>query len=146
MRLAWKAQSRTNTTDASKEIPREDKYQIYFTCKPCLHRSGHQISKHGYHRGSVLITCPNCSVRHVITDHMKIFLDAGGDLESILRDKGEKIRRGSVAENGDIEMWDDHSTMRRPRLPELTDTESNNHVNMRKPQVPPRMPEGNESN
>ena len=47
-------------------------YEITFTCKPCKHRSTHTISKHGYHKGSVLITCPECSNRHVISDHLKV--------------------------------------------------------------------------
>ena len=47
-------------------------YEITFTCKPCMRRSTHTISKQGYHRGSVLITCPECSNRHVISDHLKV--------------------------------------------------------------------------
>jgi superfamily II helicase len=46
--------------------------EITFTCKPCYRRSTHRISKHGYFKGSVLITCPNCKARHVITDHLKV--------------------------------------------------------------------------
>ena len=47
-------------------------YEITFTCKPCKHRSTHTISKHGYHKGSILIACPECSNRHVISDHLKV--------------------------------------------------------------------------
>ena len=56
------------------QIPPEQppSYEITFTCKPCKHRSTHTISKHGYHKGSVLITCPECSNRHVISDHLKV--------------------------------------------------------------------------
>lgn len=45
-------------------------YQLTFTCKPCSTRSSHKISKQGYHKGSVLITCPECRNRHVISDHL----------------------------------------------------------------------------
>lgn len=47
-------------------------YNLTFTCKPCNHRSTHDISKQGYHNGTVLITCPNCKNRHVISDHLKV--------------------------------------------------------------------------
>lgn len=47
-------------------------YELTFTCKPCQHRSTHNISKQGYHKGSVLITCPGCSNRHIMSDHLKV--------------------------------------------------------------------------
>lgn len=50
----------------------EPGYHLSFTCKPCEFRSAHSISKQGYHNGTVLITCPNCKNRHVISDHLKV--------------------------------------------------------------------------
>lgn len=50
----------------------EPAYELTFTCKPCRHRSAHRISKQGYHKGSVLITCPDCKNRHVISDHLQV--------------------------------------------------------------------------
>lgn len=47
-------------------------YHLTFTCKPCGFRSTHSISKQGYHNGTVLITCPDCKNRHVISDHLKV--------------------------------------------------------------------------
>lgn len=47
-------------------------YDITFTCTPCSTRSTHRISKHGYHKGSILITCPSCKNRHVISDHLNV--------------------------------------------------------------------------
>lgn len=47
-------------------------YELTVTCRPCTHRSSHTITKQGYHHGSVMITCPGCQNRHVISDHLKV--------------------------------------------------------------------------
>ncbi|KAL4895405.1 DNL zinc finger-domain-containing protein [Aspergillus ambiguus] len=83
----------------------EPAYQITFTCKPCGHRSSHRMSKHGYHRGTVLIRCPSCENRHIISDHLKIFYNEKRTLEDILAEQGNKLTRGYT--NGDMEFWDD---------------------------------------
>ncbi|RVX66228.1 hypothetical protein B0A52_10155 [Exophiala mesophila] len=102
----------------------EPSYDLTFTCKPCLYRSTHRITKQGYHHGTVLITCPSCSNRHVISDHLRIFLDAQSSLEDILKRKlaeGEDLtkllkkgklgmRQNSMIGNEgeeDIEFWED---------------------------------------
>ncbi|KAL2217607.1 putative mitochondrial import protein Zim17 [Thermoascus aurantiacus ATCC 26904] len=83
----------------------EPAYQITFTCKPCGHRSSHIMSKHGYHKGTVLITCPSCRNRHVISDHLGIFMDQKSTLEDILQRKGQKLTKGHL--EGDMEIWED---------------------------------------
>ncbi|KAA8644390.1 hypothetical protein EYZ11_002798 [Aspergillus tanneri] len=88
-----------------KRRQEEPAYQITFTCKPCGHRSSHRMSKHGYHRGTVLIRCPSCLNRHVISDHLNIFFDEKKKLEDILAKQGDKVTRGYV--DGDMEFWDD---------------------------------------
>lgn len=83
-------------------------YQLSFTCVPCGHRSHHNVSKQGYHKGSTLITCPECRNRHVISDHLGIFGDRPGiTVEDLLREKGQLVKRGSLGEDGDIEFWPD---------------------------------------
>lgn len=95
-------------------------YEIYFTCKPCSHRSGpHRVTKQGFHKGTTLITCPSCKNRHVVSDHLRIFTDKGGDLVEILRRHGEKLKKGKLGiRNGElvgnegeeeIEFWEDGS-------------------------------------
>jgi mitochondrial protein import protein ZIM17 len=126
-----RAQHRHNSSlavpgSASTE-PIEDlrpSYQLTFTCKPCGHRSSHRVTKQGYHHGTVLIQCPSCKNRHVIADHLKVFLDQKSTLEDILRKhtqdgkpltnlikKGKLgIRQGSMVGNEgeeDIEFWED---------------------------------------
>jgi hypothetical protein len=49
-------------------------YEMTFTCKQCNTRSSHKVSKQGYHHGTVLITCPGCKNKHLISDHMKVRL------------------------------------------------------------------------
>lgn len=83
----------------------EPAYQITFTCKPCGERSSHRMSKHGYHKGTVLIRCPSCHNRHVISDHLNIFFDKKTTLEDILQKDGRQVTRGVL--DGDMEFWDD---------------------------------------
>lgn len=104
--------------------PQQPSYQLTFTCKPCSHRSSHQITKQGYHHGTVLITCPNCKNRHVISDHLRIFMDEKSTLEDILQrkaapgtDLSKLLKKGKlgirqealVGNEGeeDIEFWED---------------------------------------
>jgi protein import protein ZIM17 len=47
-------------------------YAMVFTCKQCSERSAHKVSKQGYHEGTVLITCPGCKSRHLVSDHLKV--------------------------------------------------------------------------
>lgn len=89
-----------------------------------MHRSSHRITKQGYHHGTVLIQCPSCKNRHVITDHLKVFLDQKSTLEDILAKKTSDgtpltnlikrgklgIRQGMMVGNEgeeDVEFWED---------------------------------------
>lgn len=73
------------------------------------------MSKHGYHHGSVLIACPSCKNRHVISDHLRIFGDTAMTVEDLLREKGELVKKGTLGEEGDLEFWDDGtSSVREP--------------------------------
>jgi len=99
-------------------------YKLTFTCKPCGHRSSHRVTKQGYHHGTVLISCPHCKNRHIISDHLKIFMDQKSTLEDILQrragpdgdltkllKKGKLgIRQGTLVGNEgeeDVEFWED---------------------------------------
>ena len=62
------------SSEALPEPIKRPSYQLTFTCKPCKERSTHEISKQGYHYGTVLITCPGCKNRHAISDHLKVVL------------------------------------------------------------------------
>ena len=99
-------------------------YQITFTCKPCGHRSSHRMTKQAYHHGTVLIKCPSCENRHVIADHLKVFLDQATTLEDILKKQtadgkplSSLIKKGKlgmrtdsmIGNEGeeDLEFWED---------------------------------------
>ncbi len=73
----------------------DESYLIAFTCKKCGNRASHYISKQSYHSGTVLIQCPGCKVRHLISDHLKIFSDSRITIEDILKSKGESIEKQS---------------------------------------------------
>jgi len=88
-------------------------YELTFTCTPCSTRSRHRISKHGYNHGSVLVTCPGCKNRHVISDHLAIFGDKSTTVEEIIRTRGELVRKGTLSEDGDFEFWEDGAVVSR---------------------------------
>ncbi|RYP46342.1 hypothetical protein DL768_007448 [Monosporascus sp. mg162] len=87
----------------------EPHYQLTFTCVPCSGRSSHTVSKQGYHHGSVLITCPSCRNRHVISDHLHIFGDRKITVEDLMRERGQLVKRGTLGEDGDVEFWEDET-------------------------------------
>ncbi|KAF3066607.1 hypothetical protein GL218_09049 [Daldinia childiae] len=93
----------------------EPHYELTFTCVPCGERSAHEISKQGYHHGSVLITCPSCRNRHVISDHLNIFGDRKITIEDLMKEKGQLVKRGTLGETGDVEFWEDGTVSNRRR-------------------------------
>ncbi|KAK5634128.1 hypothetical protein RRF57_009842 [Xylaria bambusicola] len=103
--------SSSDSTDAKKPRKQlEPHYRLTFTCVPCTTRSTHIVSKQGYHKGSVLITCPECRNRHIISDNLNIFGDRKITVEDLLREKGQLVKRGTLGEDGDIEFWADETT------------------------------------
>ncbi|RHZ43337.1 DNL-type zinc finger protein [Aspergillus thermomutatus] len=116
------AQDAANEEQNRLRREQEPAYQITFTCKPCGHRSSHRMSKHGYHRGTVLIRCPSCLNRHVIADHLNIFMDKKSTLEDILQREGKRLTRGYV--EGDMEFWEDGTVKKREESGEGSDEKS----------------------
>ncbi|KAJ6149912.1 hypothetical protein N7471_001111 [Penicillium samsonianum] len=96
----WEAQNQERRKD-------EEAYRITFTCKPCGHRSAHRMSKQGYHRGTVLIQCPSCDSRHVMSDHLGVFFEKKTTLEDLLKEKGQTLTHGHT--EGNLEFWEDGS-------------------------------------
>lgn len=64
----------TSTTAPNSRLERDQvpSYELTFTCNVCKTRSSHRLSKQGYHHGTVLISCPDCKNRHLISDHLKV--------------------------------------------------------------------------
>ncbi|WWC63300.1 uncharacterized protein I303_105900 [Kwoniella dejecticola CBS 10117] len=88
----------------------EPRLQMTFTCtaNDCGHRSTHEFSKRSYTNGIVLVQCPECKSRHLIADHIGWFKESLEDgklktVEDLLRAKGEKIKKGRINMDGDIE-------------------------------------------
>lgn len=109
-------------------------YEMTFTCKPCSTRSSHRVSKQGYHYGSVLISCPECKNRHVISDHLgvslqksfflgqhfdesvlQIFTDKAMTIEDLMRERGQLVKKGTLSEDGDVEFWEDGTSTTREK-------------------------------
>ena len=131
------SQTETAITDPTRpptEPPTADtpSYQLTFTCKPCKARSSHRVTKQGYHKGTVLITCPSCHARHLIADHLRVFVDKKSALEDILMQKAAPgtdlrkllkkgqlgVRQGEmVGREGEesVEFWEDGTESRHQR-------------------------------
>ncbi|KAI1338609.1 DNL zinc finger-domain-containing protein [Xylariaceae sp. FL0016] len=100
------------TQEKSRKL-QEPHYELTFTCVPCGERSKHVISKQGYHKGSVLIACPGCKNRHIISDNLNIFGERKLTVEDIMREKGQLVKRGTLSEDGDLEFWEDGTATER---------------------------------
>ncbi|KAK6519856.1 hypothetical protein TWF506_000150 [Arthrobotrys conoides] len=96
--------SSSPSSTVSFPLAEKPSYELTFTCKKCSHRSSHKVTKQAYHKGTVLIQCPGCEVRHLIADHLKIFRDKPTTIEDIMREQGEKIKKGIKYRDGDIEI------------------------------------------
>ncbi|EDU44635.1 DNL zinc finger domain containing protein [Pyrenophora tritici-repentis] len=99
-----------NAPDSRLERDQVPSYELTFTCNVCKTRSSHRLSKQGYHHGTVLIQCPDCKNRHLISDHLKVFSDKSVTIEDLMREKGNLVKKGSLSAEGDVEFWDDGST------------------------------------
>lgn len=79
----------------------------------CGHRSSHEFSRNSYENGVVIVQCPQCNNRHLIADHLHWFSQTpspahptgqplGSEqprtIEQLMREKGEKVRWGTVGE------------------------------------------------
>ncbi|KAK6348615.1 hypothetical protein TWF718_006404 [Orbilia javanica] len=127
--------SATNTTSTPNSSPsspsstvsfplaEKPSYELTFTCKKCSHRSSHKITKQAYHKGTVLIQCPGCEVRHLIADHLKIFRDQPTTIEDIMKEQGEKIKKGIKYRDGDIEILPEEDVEDVPELESKGDEE-----------------------
>ena len=76
-------------------------------------RTGISFSKLAYERGVVIARCSNCDVQHLISDQLGWFGEKG-NIEDILREKGQDIRRSQVdgvlaLSPEDIDAWSQSS-------------------------------------
>ncbi|CAO1385092.1 unnamed protein product [Diamesa serratosioi] len=73
----------------------EGKMQLMYTCKVCETRNSHIISKKAYTEGVVFVKCIQCENHHLIADNLKWFRDTKTNIEDLLAEKGETVRKVS---------------------------------------------------
>lgn len=72
---------------------------IVFTCTVCETRAARKMSKKSYYEGVVIIRCPGCQNHHLIADRLGYFEDESTDVESLLKARGEVVKRMSLDTN-----------------------------------------------
>ena len=125
---------RDRETTTAQELPGrvEPRLSLTFTCtaKECGERSTHEFSKRAYTKGIVLVECPKCKnrrvcfivmrtrifcsfcmYRHLIADHLGWFKESTMDgklrtIEDIVRERGEKVKKGRLTLGGDVEYFE----------------------------------------
>ncbi|KAJ1977269.1 hypothetical protein H4R34_003650 [Dimargaris verticillata] len=82
-------------TPQERQVLAQLKGKLYlgFTCKVCSHRAHKFISRQAYTEGVVLIQCDSCSNRHLIADNLGWFRDSKVNIEDLMREQGEGVRR-----------------------------------------------------
>ena len=68
-------------------------YLIMYTWKVCEHRQARTFSKGSYHEGVVLIRCEGCDNLHLIADNLGWFDDNNTNIETIMKEKGDRISK-----------------------------------------------------
>lgn len=86
----------TNRIELGKLDQIDKKFQLYYTCKKCNSRNAHIISKLAYEKGVVIVKCNGCQNNHLIADNLKWFKDDNTNIEDILKQKGETVKRVSL--------------------------------------------------
>ncbi|KAG0054155.1 hypothetical protein BGZ83_011851 [Gryganskiella cystojenkinii] len=66
---------------------------IGFTCTVCNHRSHKTMSKHAYQHGVVIMQCDGCKNRHLIADNLGWFKNGGVNVEDLVKEKGETVKK-----------------------------------------------------
>ncbi|CRK96452.1 CLUMA_CG009871, isoform A [Clunio marinus] len=83
-------------TDQLSSVPLgqlEKKMQMMYTCKVCGTRNSQTISKVAYTQGVVIVRCSGCENNHLVADNLGWFKDKKVNIEDILREKGEEVRK-----------------------------------------------------
>ena len=64
-----------------------------YTCKVCSTTQARTFSKDSYTKGVVLVRCEGCDNLHLVADNLGWFEDGATNVETILKEQGNKITK-----------------------------------------------------
>ncbi|CAG8569598.1 4653_t:CDS:1, partial [Paraglomus occultum] len=92
------------SSPSSSSSPPPSRLLISFTCKVCSHRQAKTMSKQAYDHGVVIIQCASCANRHLIADNLGWFRESKTNIETLMMEQGEKVKK-VITEESEIMEW-----------------------------------------
>jgi DNA-directed RNA polymerase subunit RPC12/RpoP len=93
----WYSTEKTIDADGHTEQRNHHKsLMMVYTCGQCDTRSAKTFSKQAYEHGVVIVTCPGCESKHLISDQLGWFGEQGKTIEDIARERGISIDKKTL--------------------------------------------------
>ena len=96
--------SLSTTPKTTPFVKLDKKMQMIYTCKVCSTRNSQTISNKAYTQGVVIVRCCGCKNNHLVADNLGWFRDKKINIEDIMKEKGETVKRVSLDDDDILEL------------------------------------------